>query len=55
MSFSISGIHVPHMKNTANHVPERPVPPKNIVLPVVMHIVKPALPKVKKGDYVNVG
>lgn len=55
MSFSISGIHVPHMKNTANHVPERPVPPKNVVLPVVMHIGKPAVPKVKKGDYVKVG
>ena len=40
MSFSISGIHVPHMKNTANHVPERPAPPKNVVLPVVMHIGK---------------
>lgn len=55
MSFSKSGVHVPHNKNTANMPPCRMTTPKRILLPVSMHIGRPANPVVKPGDHVDVG
>ncbi len=55
MSFSISGIHVPHMKNTAGKS-GLPLPtPKSVAIPTLMHIGKSAKPTVKKGDKVSIG
>ena len=51
----LSGVRVPHRKNTAERVPERmPVPPA-ITLPMNMHIGAPAKPVVAAGDEVRVG
>lgn len=55
MAFSLRGIHVPHRKNTANMSAERMNDVKTVVLPMVMHIGKPAIPVVKVGDHVDVG
>lgn len=55
MSFSKGGVHVPHNKNTANLPPVRLSVPKRILLPVSMHIGRPANPVVKPGDHVDVG
>ena len=53
--FSLRGIHVPHHKNTAHKKAERLAPPPYIILPLSMHIGKPATPVVKPGDHVCVG
>ena len=53
--FSIRGVHVPHHKNTADSKAVRPAPPPYIILPLSMHIGKPAIPVVKPGDHVDVG
>ncbi len=55
MAFSLRGIHVPHRKNTANMSAVRMDNVKTVVLPMVMHIGKPAIPVVKVGDHVDVG
>ena len=51
----LSGVHVPHRKNTAQMEPVRMPPPKSVVIPTVMHIGAPAKPIVKAGDKVEVG
>ncbi len=55
MAFHLHGTHVPHRKNTANMQPQRMPLPKAVRIPVAMHIGKPAVPKVAKGDHVDVG
>jgi len=55
MKFLIRGIHVPHRKNTADIEPARISPPPFVVLPMSMHIGRPATPEVKPGDHVDVG
>lgn len=55
MRFSLRGVHLSHRKNTA-HMPAVSLgAPKTVVLPMVMHIGKPAIPVVKVGDHVDVG
>ena len=55
MLFSLKGIHVPHRKNTAG-MPAKPItPPPFVVLPMSMHIGRPAVPTVRVGDTVYVG
>ena len=51
----LSGVHVPHRKNTSGMEPVRMPPPKSVVIPTVMHIGAPAKPIVKAGDKVEVG
>lgn len=53
--FSLRGVHVPHHKHTAGCAPVRLAPPPYIILPLSMHIGKPAVPTVKPGDHVDVG
>lgn len=51
----LSGIKVPHRKNTADSVPQRIPLPETVVIPMSMHIGKPAVVAVKIGDRVTVG
>lgn len=51
----MSGVHVPHRKNTAACAPERIPLPETVVVPMSMHIGAPAKPLVKVGDEVKVG
>ena len=51
----LSGVHVPHRKNTAQMEAVRMPAPKSVVIPTVMHIGAPAKPIVKAGDKVAVG
>jgi electron transport complex protein RnfC len=51
----LKGINVPHRKNTADNVPEHLPLPEMVVIPMSMHIGKPAVPVVKVGDRVTVG
>lgn len=51
----LSGVKVPHRKNTADSIPQRIPLPKTVVIPMSMHIGKPAIPVVKAGDRVTVG
>ena len=52
---SAQGARVPHEKSTAE-MATVPMPiPKNVVIPMSMHIGAPAEPVVKKGDQVYVG
>ncbi|MCR5610882.1 MAG: electron transport complex subunit RsxC [Clostridiales bacterium] len=51
----LSGVHVPHRKNTAHLEAVRMPPPGSVVIPTVMHIGAPAKPIVKAGDKVAVG
>lgn len=53
MSF-LTGIHVPHRKNTAGKDAKR-FSPAQITVPMAMHIGAPAKPVVKVGDLVKVG
>lgn len=55
MSFFLSGVHVPHRKNTANSPAVRMTPPQTVTIPMSMHIGAPARPVVKVGDTVGVG
>ena len=55
MAFSLKGIHVPHIKNTADVSAIRMPAPKTVTLLTAMHIGKPAKPVVKAGDQVFVG
>lgn len=52
---SLSGVHVPHRKNTALMEEVRMPPPQIVILPTVMHIGAPAKPVVKAGDKVALG
>lgn len=51
----LSGIKVPHRKHTANSVPQKLPLPETVVIPMSMHIGKPAVPTVKVGERVTVG
>ncbi|MBO4563164.1 MAG: electron transport complex subunit RsxC [Clostridia bacterium] len=51
----LSGVHVPHRKNTALMEAVRMPAPSSVVIPTVMHIGAPAKPIVKAGDKVAVG
>ena len=53
--FKMSGVHAPHMKNTASMQPVRMPAPASVVIPMNMHIGAPAKPVVKAGDIVSVG
>lgn len=55
MAFYLSGIHVPHRKNTIKRPTVRMDVPKTVTIPMSMHIGRPALPTVKVGDAVKVG
>ena len=51
----MNGAHVPHRKNTAEMAAERIPVPKQLVIPMSMHIGAPAKPVVKPGEDVKVG
>ena len=51
----LKGIHVPHLKRTAQMAPVRIPVPKIVTIPMSMHIGRPAKPVVKRGDEVKVG
>lgn len=51
----LNGVHVPHRKNTAEAAPVPMTPSAQVVLPMSMHIGRPAVPLVKVGDTVKVG
>lgn len=51
----VSGVHAPHLKNTASLVPEILPIPAEVRLPMSMHAGKAAIPVVAVGDYVKVG
>ncbi|MBE6581047.1 MAG: electron transport complex subunit RsxC [Ruminococcaceae bacterium] len=53
--FSLHGVHTPHKKDTAHIKPIRMAPPTRVVLPMAMHIGRPAEVQVKVGDAVCVG
>lgn len=53
--FKMSGVHAPHLKNTASMQPVRMGAPAGVVIPMNMHIGAPAKPIVKAGDIVSVG
>lgn len=55
MSHKNSGIHIPHYKNTADTPPVTMDAPTKVILPLSMHIGKPAAAVVKPGDTVYVG
>ena len=55
MMFSLRGVHVPHRKGTANKKMARMAPPSRVVLPMAMHIGRPAEAVVQVGDGVLVG
>lgn len=55
MAFSLSGVHVPHRKNTLNKPVARMDAVQTVTIPMAMHIGKPAIPTVKVGDQVQVG
>ena len=55
MAFSLSGIHVPHRKDTRKKPVVRIDVPQVVTIPMAMHIGKPATAVVKVGDLVKVG
>lgn len=55
MAFHLSGILVPHRKNTQNKPVAQIEKVKTVTIPMSMHIGKPAVPTVKVGDLVKVG
>lgn len=55
MAFSLSGVHVPHRKNTLKQPVARLENVQTVTIPMAMHIGKPAIPTVKVGDTVAVG
>ena len=52
---SAQGASVPHEKATSEMATVQMPVPKNVVIPMSMHIGAPAQPVVKKGDQVHVG
>lgn len=55
MFSKLSGVHVPHRKNTAKMPAVRMPIPKSVTIPMNMHIGAPSNPIVKVGDEVKVG
>ncbi len=55
MRFFLPGVHVPHRKTTADMPAVRMPAPSEVVIPMSMHIGKPAVPVVSVGDEVFVG
>ncbi len=55
MQRKLGGIKISHFKNTENDPIEKITPPKEVMIPMSMHIGAPAEPLVKKGDVVFVG
>ena len=53
--FKLHGVHVPHHKNTANLKAVNIDTPKEVLIPMNMHIGAPASPIVKVGEKVYVG
>ena len=51
----LSGVKLKHRKHTSNSVPEKLPVPEYVVIPMSMHIGKPANPIVKVGQRVTVG
>lgn len=51
----LKGISVPHRKNTAEFPPVEMPAPKNVIIPMAMHIGRPSVPVVKTGEHVAVG
>jgi electron transport complex protein RnfC len=51
----LSGVHIPHRKNTAEMPPVRMPPPAMVTIPLSMSIGRPANCVVKPGDHVDVG
>ncbi len=51
----LSGISIAHRKNTVDSVPQKLPLPETVVIPMSMHIGKPAVPLVKAGERVTVG
>lgn len=51
----LSGVHIPHRKNTASMSPVRMPPPATVTIPLSMHIGRPANCIVKVGQHVDVG
>ena len=51
----LHGTKVPHLKNTADCIPEKIPVPKTVRIPMSMHIGIPARVTVKAGDTVKVG
>ena len=55
MLFSLSGVKLPHRKNTQDMKPVRIEAVSSVEIPMSMHIGKPAIPTVGVGDKVYVG
>ena len=55
MAFHLRGVHTPHRKNTTKQPTVQMPAPQSVVIPMVMHIGKSAIPTVKVGDLVKVG
>ncbi len=55
MSFFLSGISLPHRKQTAMGVPRKIQPRSTVILPMTMHIGAPARLSAEKGAHVYVG
>ena len=55
MMFSLHGVHVPHRKGTVGKPAVKMTPPARVVLPMAMHIGRPAEVCVQVGDAVCVG
>lgn len=53
--FLLHGVHVPYRKGTADKGAVRMAPPTRVVLPMSMHIGRPAEVQVEVGDVVFVG
>ncbi|MBR6052546.1 MAG: RnfABCDGE type electron transport complex subunit C, partial [Clostridia bacterium] len=53
--FGMSGVRVPHRKNTAGLAPVRMPPPASVLIPLSMGIGAPSTPTVQPGDKVLVG
>lgn len=52
---NLSGVHIPHRKNTAGMQAVKMPPPATVTIPMSMHIGKPANCIVAVGDHVDVG
>ncbi len=55
MRFFLHGTRVPHRKNTSHSPTVKLAPPSEVTIPTLMHIGRPAIPRVKAGDEVFVG
>ena len=55
MAFYLNGIKTQHRKNTVKQPTVRMIPSESVIIPMVMHIGRPAVATVNVGDYVKVG